>query len=72
MTQGQRIIEYISIHGSITTFEAFMNLGIACLPKRISELKKAGYPIEKGWATTQNRYGEPVTYMKYSLGDANG
>ena len=41
--QRTRIIEYIRRFGSITTWEAYADLGVACLPTRISELIKEVY-----------------------------
>lgn len=65
--QRKRIIDYIRQYGSITTYNAFKDLGIACLPKRISELKEEGYVFNIVVETSKNRYGEPVNYNRYSL-----
>lgn len=65
--QRKRIIEYIRQYGSITTYNAFKDLGIACLPKRIIELKEEGYVFNIVVETSKNRYGEPVNYNRYSL-----
>lgn len=53
-TQKQRIIDYIAREGSITTIEAFMELGITKLTTRISELRRDGYNI----------VGEQIVYRK--------
>ena len=66
MTQGQRILEYIDTHGSITPFEAFMELGVTKLATRISELRRDGEQIQKRYVTGQNRFGEKIQYMEYS------
>ena len=67
INQHQMIVDYIRINGSITAADAFADLGITCLPSRISELRKMGYPIlikiEKG----VNRFGKPVRYHRYYI-----
>lgn len=65
--QRKRIIAYIKEFGSITTYEAFNDIGVACLPKRISELKKEGYVFDVQAEKSKNRYGEPVNYNRYSF-----
>lgn len=65
MTQAQKIVEYINRFGSITTMEAFMDLGIARLASRIYDLKCEGYHIESDTVTKKNRYGEEVRYSRY-------
>lgn len=65
--QRKRIIEYIKEFGSITTYDAFKELGCVCLPKRISELKDEGYLFDVKVETSKNKYGEPVNYNRYSL-----
>jgi len=74
MTQCERIIDYIKEFGSITTMEAFSDLGITRLASRIHDLREDGYEIEREIIRDKNRYGEPVHYMRYSLkkGGADG
>ena len=67
MTQCEKVIEYMKKHGSITTIEAFTELGIARLASRIHDLCAAGYEIEKKSISVENRYGEKVHCTKYSL-----
>ena len=67
MTQCERIIDYINKHGSITTMEAFHDLGITRLALRIHDLRDDGYQIKRETIRGKNRYGEPVHYMRYSL-----
>lgn len=64
-TQGERIMEYLTQHGSITPMEAFTELGITKLATRISELRKGGEKIEKRYVTGLNRFGEKIQYMEY-------
>ena len=67
MTQCERIVEYIKDWGSITTRDAFIDLGIARLASRISDLEKMGYKIDRKTVYTKNRYGEKTHYTEYSL-----
>lgn len=67
MTQGERVIEYIKKFGSITPLDAFYDLGITKLATRVSELKRDGYIFEQKYEKAQNRFGEPVHYMRYFL-----
>ena len=66
-TQCSRILEYMDRFGSITTAEAFMDLGIARLASRICDLKQQGYVFKTAIESSKNRYGEPVHYKRYSL-----
>lgn len=66
MTQKERIIDYIRLHGSITTMEAFSNLHITRLSARIEELKKDGYKIHCTIVTKPGTEGT-VRYGRYSL-----
>lgn len=45
-TQHEQILDYLKHHGSITTMQAFVDLGCTKLTTRISELRKAGYNIQ--------------------------
>ena len=66
MTQHQRILQYMDDFGSISPMEAFSDLGITKLATRISEMIRDGYRIEKRMVNGQNRYGEKVSFMRYS------
>lgn len=69
MTQKQMIIQYMKDFGTITPWEAFMDLGCTKLSTRISEIIKDGVPINKEKVYTKNRYGKNCSYKKYSLGE---
>ena len=69
MTQCERIIKYMSDFGSITTKEAFNDLGCARLASRIHDLEIAGVKIKRETIKSKNRYGEDTHYTRYSLGD---
>ena len=66
-TQCERIIEYINKFGSITTLEAFTELGVVRLGARISELRKNGVQIADKPETVKNRYGEKCHIKRYYI-----
>lgn len=68
MTQTEKVIEYMRDFGSITTFQAFSDLGITRLASRICDIEKSGIKVERQTEIATNRYGEKVHYTKYSLG----
>lgn len=70
MTQCEKIVAYCKMFGSITTMEAFTDLGITRLASRIHDLIRAGYIVEKSPVTGQNRYGETVHYTRYTVKEA--
>lgn len=67
VSQCERILAYLDEFGSITTLEAFRDLGIARLASRIHDLKRRGYVFERDFVESTNRYEETVRYMRYSL-----
>lgn len=69
MNQRQRIIDYIRQFGSITSKEAYNDLGITQLATRIKELKELGYEFETKWESSKNRFGESVSFKRYYLMD---
>lgn len=69
MNQKQKVLKYINDYGSITSWEAYSDLGIMQLGARIDGLQKDGYSFKKEWEQRKNRYGEPVRFMKYSLSE---
>ena len=66
MTQYDAILQYIDDFGSISPMEAFSDLGITKLATRISEMSRKGYSFDKKPVTSKNRYGNSVTYMRYT------
>ena len=67
VNQRQRIINYINQFGSITSKDAYDDLGITQLATRIKELKEQGYRFETKWESSKNRYGEKVDFKRYFL-----
>lgn len=66
-TQCERIIDYITEFGSITSLDAMKDLGCMRLASRIHDLKLQGYHIIKRSETGKNRYGEATSYVRYFL-----
>lgn len=69
ITQKDRILEYIRNFGSISSFEAYADLGITQLGARIDQLKKEGYEFKTEWESNTNRFGENTDYKRYYLAD---
>lgn len=66
MTQKQRILEFVRLHGSITQRDA-LALGIYRLGARIWELRSDGYPFKAVMERVQNRDGSFSWVARYYL-----
>lgn len=66
-SQCNRVMQYMRDFGSISTREAFDDLGVTRLFGRIYDLKKQGVPIADSMEKSKNRYGETVTYKRYRI-----
>ena len=62
----ERVLNYIKEFGSITTYEAFMELGCTRLSEYIRELRTT-LDIDDTWIYKTNRYGRPIKFKKYFL-----
>lgn len=71
MTQKCRVLQYIQCFGSITSAQAFADLGIVRLGSRIFDLRRDGYQITSETMRGKNRFGELVTYTVYRLDDGS-
>lgn len=69
-TQRDRVLSYIQEFGSITRRESFVDLGVTELSSRIGELESMGYQFNRETETSKNRYGDSVSYTRYSLREA--
>lgn len=67
MTQKDMVLDYMNQYGSISTLEAFRDLGITRLSARIFELKEHGIRIGSKWTTSKNRFGKKVAFMTYYI-----
>lgn len=64
MTMKERILKYMKDFGSITTFQAFTDLGCTRLSEYIRQLREEYYVADK-WEVSTNRYGDKVQFKKY-------
>ena len=71
MNQRDRILKYIEDFGSITYYEAVVELGVLQFGARLKELKEEGYRFNYTWVTKKNRYNKPVRFKKYKLEGTN-
>ena len=55
--------------GSITSWEAYQDLGVMQLGARIDQLKKDGYEFRTKWEIKKNRFNEEVSFKRYYLAD---
>lgn len=72
MTQRERIMKYVEEFGSISSWEAYQDLGITQLATRIKELEERGEKFERVRETKLNRYGEPTSFVRYTKEVLNG
>jgi hypothetical protein len=66
-TQKDLILKYIHDFGSITSWEAYSELGITQVGARIFELKRMGYLFKKETVKKENRWGKLIPFDKYML-----
>lgn len=66
--QCDRVLRYLQTQGSITRAQAMADIGVANLPAVIDDLRhKVGVDIQTNIVKGTNRYGEKITYAKYTL-----
>lgn len=65
--QQERVLIYMKSFGSISSMEAFRDLGVTRLSAVIFCLKRKGYVIKSKTEFVKNRYGEPVHFSRYSI-----
>lgn len=66
-SQCDMVVDYINEFGSITSLDAFRELGATRLSGIIYNLKKQGYKIKSVDEGSLNRYGRMVYYARYSF-----
>lgn len=65
--QQERVLRYMNEFGSISSLEAFKDLGVTRLAAVIFDLKKNGVKIESKMESCKNRYGESVHFSRYCV-----
>jgi hypothetical protein len=67
--QVERAIAYMREHGSISSYEAMMELGIMSFPKRVCEMHKQGVFTTFVWEDGIDRYGRKFRAKRYYLAE---
>ena len=66
MKQTEQILFWCKHHKGITSAEAFYNLGIAHLPRRIADLEESGHTVTKVTENGINYHtGAPTHWTRY-------
>lgn len=66
-TQCGRLVAYIEKHGSISTMQAIVELGIVNPAARVMELRAAGIKVITTMTEGRNRFDEPCRYAVYTI-----
>lgn len=65
--QVDKAIRYMQTHGSISSREAFIELGIMSFPKRVCEMRRRGYYVTYVWEEGYNDDGSKWRAKRYYL-----
>lgn len=68
VSQKKMVLDYITEFGSITSLDAFRDLGITRLSAIVFRLKDEGHDINKAIEIGKNRFGNRTRYARYSFG----
>lgn len=68
MRQQDRVLSYMQAYGSISSWEAYRDLGVTRLAAVIFKIKRNGHTITAKMEAGKNRRGETVHYTRYTLG----
>lgn len=66
-TTQKRIFDYITEFGSITSLQAFVDLGESRLSVRVWELKDKGIKIDSEMVEVENRFHEKRHVKRYFI-----
>lgn len=67
MSQKQMVLDYMERFGSITSLDAFRDLGITRLSAVIFDLRAEGHEIKATDESGTNRFGELTRYARYQI-----
>ena len=70
MSQKNRILQHLQSGNTITTLQAYDQLGVTQLAARVYELRDEGYPIHTKQIKVTNRFHEKCSVSEYYLGDS--
>jgi hypothetical protein len=68
ITMVDRVLKYMQDFGSITTFEAFTELGCTRLSEYIRQIRLI-MNVDDEWIQKVNRYGDKVQFKKYWIAE---
>ena len=71
LSQKDKVLRHLKQVGPITPIEAFNDYAIMRLTSRICELKDEGHKIKSELISSKNRFGEKVSFSKYTLSEEN-
>ena len=67
-TQRDEVLEYMRVFGSISSFEAYEELGVTQLGARIKELEIRGFQIGRlRKAKLSKRTGKTIRFVEYYI-----
>ena len=67
MTQASRVLTWLQGGNTITTLDAFRELGITRIAARIFELKEQGHEVSKRTLKVTNRFDEVCHIAEYFI-----
>lgn len=67
MTQKEKILNHLQIHGSITDLDAYTLYAVRRLGARIWDLRSDGHAIVTQNTKAKNRFGEETHFATYVL-----
>jgi hypothetical protein len=67
MNQKQRVLDYLRSGNTITSLDAFHELGITRISAVVYNLKRDGHHLIKENVTVKNRFEEDCTIARWSL-----
>ncbi len=67
ISQKEAVMAYIKENGSITSKEAFNDLGITRLSAKIYDLKQDGVEFTETKESCKTRYKQDAHYVRYAL-----
>ena len=70
LSQKEKVLRHLKEVGPITPLDALHDYAIMRLTSRICELKDEGYDIKSELVSSKNKFGEKVSFSKYTLRDA--
>ena len=71
LSQKEKVLRHLKEVGPITPLDALNDYAIMRLTSRICELKDEGYDIKSELVSSKNKFGEKVSFSKYTLNETN-